>query len=230
MILLIKYIKSLLLNSFLGRFLQSKKILEAENQQYRNQIDVLRQEICRASEPMLPYLKNPLPRVYQGVGGSLQDQIRGAWLVPGWQPFVVGESQLLPDKNAHINEFIDYVAVRLPDFSLLQRQKIVDKMLSLREKKEYDSISKLLSLAPTLDVGGYQFDWWSLHSPKIFQSEFNKFMKLIDDALENNEATLSVLFMAFNFRIFLVSSVNCRINGRHFYEEAATSPFVYMMV
>ncbi len=209
---------------------QNYKVMEEENQRYRGMIDTYQAEAQRTSESLLPHMKNPLPQITQGPGGSLQDKIRGTLLVPGWQPFQVGGIlKPLPNATASDEEFASYVAARLPDFTDQQRQKILSKLLTLRHI-DYKGLSKILELAPTPDVDGYQFDWWTLHAPTVVSEEREKLMDLLDDALKGNEATIAVLFMAFNFRIFLISSVNCRVNDPRFFQEILPSPFVYMMV
>jgi hypothetical protein len=203
-----------------------------ESATLRMEVDALREEISRISEPMMRHLKNPLPRVTPD-GGSLQDEIREAFMVPGWQPFRIGGCRIdVPTAVADAAAWRAHVRERCLDLDVDLQEQVFAGLDELRNQKSntFDQVATLLSLAPTPDVIHYQFDWWRLHCPKLAAQEFERVVAVIKEALADRDSLIAGLFLAFNFRMLLVSTINCRVNDSRYYEVGAPSPFVYMMV
>jgi len=189
-------------------------------------------ELQRTTEMLLPYLKDPLPYVVAAPGGSLQDLVRGSLVLPAWQPFAVGGARRdVPDGSAGPYAWNRFVVSHCPDLGSARWAKIQACLATLHTSNPdlFENIRELLSLAPTPDVDGYQYDWWTGRAPTISEQMRSTLLALIDESLATPEALFAGVFLAINFRMLLVSMVNCEVNDPRFYQQFAPSPFVYMM-
>lgn len=196
-------------------------------------ISRLQEEVQRVCEPLLQNLKSPGLSAALDNGEAAELEIRRALLVPGWQPFNIGRNRLpLPIASAiDSRAWRAYVNTRCPDMTPEICSRLISRLDELHRNGNvvFEDVAELLSLAPAPDVLHYQTDWYREHCPNIAQEEAGRMMNVLEEALADNESAVAALFIAFNFRMFVVSSISARINGSRYYEKSSPSPFVYMM-
>lgn len=193
----------------------------------------LQEEVKRVCEPLLQNLKSPGLSAALDNGEAAELEIRRALLVPGWQPFNIGRNRLpLPISSAiDSRAWRAYVNTRCPDMTPEICSRLLSRLDELHRNRNivFEDIAELLSLAPAPDVLHYQTDWYREHCPNIAQEEAGRMMNALEEALADSESAVAAIFIAFNFRMFVVSAISARINGSRYYEKSSPSPFVYMM-
>lgn len=190
-----------------------------------------KEEIQRISEPLLKNIKRPFIMIEDGL--DLEGELRLLLQVPGPQHFMIGSCQMpLPTHGTDIRLLESYLLKRCPNLHQGIRGSLLKCLtqLFLKNEAEWINAARLLSLAPTDDIVYSQYDWYRLHCPIGILEEENQMGCLIEESLEDGALALTSLFLAFNFRMFIVSMVSHRINGDRYGQAKTHSPFTYMMV